>query len=481
MRVLARDPEPGDPAGNFREVDPMPLRRVLLLLLLLPASLVAAADGNRVTVFDNVRVLTMTRQGVLATATVIVEAGTIVSVSGDPASTLDLDADARIIDGRGMTLMPGLADMHVHYFSDNEGPMFLANGVTTVRNLWGTSDSFVFDARSNAGVTAGPHVYTSGPLMDGPEPIWGDESVRITSPGEIVGAIDSQRAVGFRAVKLYEGLGAEAYRAAVAAAKERNLQVYTHVPDSLTVDQVIELEVDSIEHLDNVADYAFVAGDAPAAAGYFTRWANADEERLEALARLSAEKGVWHSPTYAVIAKRYQYGAAPDVFFDLPESGYIGPFLSDWWRESASRMTAYDDEKRRAAANQLAFIRMLYDADAPLLIGTDTPNPFVLPGFAIHDELDAFVAAGIPVADVLKIATREAARFLREEGQWGVVAEGARADLVLLHGDPLEDLSTLKSPSGVMVNGHWYGADRLATELAAAKERAAAEAASGTD
>ena len=369
----------------------------------------------------------------------------------------------------------------VHYFSANEGPLFLANGVTAVRNLWGTSETFIHDARSKAGTTPGPHVYTSGPLMDGPEPIWGDQSVRITTPEEVVGAIDSQRAVGFTAVKLYEGLSAEAYRAAVAAAKEHDLQVYTHVPGSLTVDEVIALEVDSIEHLDNIADYAYVAGDAEAPAGYFRQWSNASEARLRELARLSAETGVWHSPTFAVIAKRYEYGAEPDVFFELPESGYVGPYLADWWRDSASRMTAYDDEKRRAAARQLVFIGMLYDLEAPLLIGTDTPNPFVLPGFAIHDELDAFVAAGIPVADVLKIATAEAARFLREEGQWGVVAEGARADLVLLHDDPIEDLSTLRSPAGVMVNGHWYGADRLARELAAAKERIAAEDAAGDE
>ena len=212
-------------------------------------------------------------------------------------------------------------------------------------------------------------------------------------------------------------------------------------------------------------------------AGYFARWANADPERMQALARLSAEKGVWHSPTYSVIAKRYEYGAAPDAFFEMSEAGYVGPFLASWWRDSASRMTPYDDVKRAAAERQRELIKMLYDADAPLLIGTDTPNPFVLPGFAIHDELAAFAAAGIPVADVLRIATADAARFLNEENQWGVVQAGARADLVLLNGDPLDDLATLRAPAGVMMNGIWYDADRLAGELAAAKERLAQAAA----
>lgn len=449
-------------------------RRAALLALAMTASQApAAAQAAEVTVFENVRVLTMTDAGTLTSATVVVEANTVSSVGSAPRH---LPPDARIIDGTGLTLMPGLADMHVHYFSANEGPMFLANSVTTVRNLWGTVQTIALDTNNKSGVAAGPHIYTSGPLMDGPEPIWGESSVRITAPEQIVGAIESQRTVGFKAVKLYEGLAADIYAAAVAAARERDMQVWTHTPGEMTVDEVIELGVDSIEHFDNVADFIYVAEAGDDGADYFTRWAHADSSRMRTLADLSAANGVWHSPTYAVIAKRYEYGAAPDVFFDMPEAGYVGPFLADWWRDSASRMTPYDDVKRAAAERQLEFIKMLYDTEAPLLIGTDTPNPFVLPGFAIHDELAAFVAAGIPVADVLRIATAEAARFLREDGDWGVVKAGARADLVLLNGDPLRDLSTLRTPAGVMVNGRWYGADRLADELAAAKERLAAAA-----
>ncbi|TDI40436.1 MAG: hypothetical protein E2P02_16950 [Acidobacteria bacterium] len=116
---------------------------------------------------------------------------------------------------------------------------------------------------------------------------------------------------------------------------------------------------------------------------------------------------------------------------------------------------------------------MLYDAGVPLLIGTDTPNPFVIPGFAIHDELAAFVDAGIPVDEVLRIATADAAKFLREEGQWGVVAADARADLVLLDGDPRDDLSVLRRPAGVMVNGHWYDSAILSDALDKLRERIA--------
>ena len=304
--------------------------------------------------------------------------------------------------------------------------------------------------------------------MDGPEPIWGEGSIKLTSPEQAVGAVESQRTTGYRAVKLYEGLTPEIYRAAVKAAKNRGMQVWTHVPIGMRVEEVIALGVDSIEHLDNVGDSVYAGeGDAD----YFPAWANADPDRMRELAALSAEAGVWHSPTLSVIAKRYEYGADAEAFFRRDEAAYVGPGLTEWWRGSAARMGDYDDERRAAAANQKAFVKLLYDAGAPLLIGTDTPNPFVLPGFAIHDELAMFVEAGIPVADVLRIATAEAARFLREEGEWGVVAAGARADLVLLDADPREDLSTLARPQGVMVNGNWYGAESLSRELAALREK----------
>ncbi len=418
-------------------------------------------------VFTNVSVLTMSDQGMLDEVNVTVRDGSIESIS----SGGEIADGTTVVDGTGKLLMPGLADMHVHYWSAVEGPAYLANSVTTVRNLWGSTVILTLDAEAKAGVIVAPHAYTSGPLMDGPEPIWGDASVILTSPEQAVGAVESQRKTGFRAVKLYEGLTPDIYRAAVAAAKERDMQVWTHTPNGMSVEEVIELEVDSIEHFEDISESVYLGSETDIE--YHERWAEADERRLREIAELSAVNGVWHSPTYAVIAKRYEYGANPEAFFEQPESTVIGPGLADWWRGSAMSMGDYDKTKQKAAENQRALIKMLYDAGAPLLIGTDTPNPFVLPGYAIHDEIAAFVEAGIPVEDVLKIATSEAARFLREEGQWGVVAEGARADLVLLNGDPREDLDLLRTPAGVMVNGHWYDAERLAAELAETRETVA--------
>ena len=449
------------------------IQRLLAFLLIAALTVPAAADDDAVTVFQNVRVLTMNDAGVLEGATVTVEGDTIKAIGED-----DVPDGANVVDGTGMTLMPGLADMHVHYWSEVQGPLFLANSVTTLRNMWGSSTTLMLDDAAKRGSFAGPHIYTPGPLMDGPNPIWGEGSAMLTSSEQAIGAVESQRTTGYIAVKLYEGLTPDVYTAAVEAAQARDMQVYTHVPEEMTIEEVLALGVDSIEHFEGVSSAATTADED---ARYMSRWANADLDRLQEIANASSEAGVWHSPTFAVIAVRYEYAANPDEFFAMPGAGYVGPGLSGWWRGAADRMGPFDEEKQAATENQRAFARMLYDAGAPMLIGTDTPNPFVLPGFAIHDELETFVAIGIPVDEVLRMATAEAAKFLREEGEWGVVAAGARADLVLLDADPRDDLSTLRRPAGVMMNGHWYDAAFLEAELADIREDVEAEAAAAEE
>ncbi len=449
------------------------LQRVLAFLFIATLTVPAVAGDGEAIVFQNVRVLTMTDEGVLEGASVTVEGDTITAIAENVGEG-EIPEGANVVDGTDMTLMPGLADMHVHYWSEVQGPLFLANSVTTLRNMWGSSQTLILDATAKRGSYAGPHIYTPGPLMDGPNPIWGQGSAMISSPEQAVGAVESQRTTGYTAVKLYEGLTPDIYVAAVEAAQARDMQVYTHVPEDMTVEDVLALGVDSIEHFEGVSSAATTAGEG---ARYMARWASADIDRLQEIAAASAESGVWHSPTFSVIAVRYEYAADPDAFFAMPESGYVSPGLGDWWRASAQRMGAFDEQKQIATENQRAFARMLYDAGAPMLIGTDTPNPFVLPGFAIHDELEAFIDVGIPVDEVLRMATADAAKFLREEGEWGVVAVGARADLVLLDADPRQDLSTLRRPAGVVMNGHWYDAGFLEAELREIRQAVEAEAA----
>mgnify|MGYP003700307849 CR=1 FL=1 len=414
-------------------------------------------------VFDNVRVLTMTDAGVLENARVVIADGKIVSAG--PLVGKDVPEGAIIIDGTGKTLMPGLADMHVHYFGEGEGPLYLANSVTTVRNMWGTAETLRLADRVAQGMSTGPNIYTSGPLMDGADPVWGEDAMEIISPQRAEGAIESQRATGYNAVKLYAKLTPETYRAAVAAAKARDMQIWTHVPGLMTVEDVISLEVDSIEHLDGY--HTALAAPDKKNSSSIERWQSADPAQMESLAELTAAAGVWNTPTLAVIYSRYIYGDDAEAFFAKPEAALIDVEISDWWRGGVRYYDGTTPVAEDAGARQREFIKALYDAGAGLLIGTDTPNPFVLPGYAIHDELAGFAAAGIPVEDVLRVATVDAARFLGEEDAFGMVAPGLRADLVLLDRDPIADLDTLRDPAGVMVSGRWHARTDLNSMLEA--------------
>lgn len=427
-------------------------------------------SGEGVLAIVDARILTMAGP-VIESGTILVKDGVILAV----AENVRIPDGAEELNARGHTVMPGLADMHVHHWSQNEGPLYIANGVTTVRNLWGTTDTIRLDQGAADGSYVGPQIFTPGPLMDGPEPIWGPTSLVIETAEQAVGAVRTQKAAGFEAIKLYEKLPADAYRAAVAEARRLNMQVYTHTPASLTVEDVVDLRVDSLEHMDGVGpaivrDGVDLPGDKGPGAYYqnlLARWGNADEDKMAALAANFAANDVASSVTLSVTINRLRHMGNPERFWRSDEAAYVPAETRAWWDDSAAAAgpALSADALRDARRGQLAFVKELHDAGATLLIGTDTPNPFVVQGFAMHDELDSFIEAGIPTAEVLEIATAGAADFLGEEDNFGRVTEGLRADLILVRGDPRENVRLLRKPAYVIAQGTVYSRRDLETML----------------
>ncbi len=453
-------------------------RIFLNLLLAIALGLPAASAAQDRTVIENVQIRTMAGEELIARGHVIVEGGRIVAVEdGD----LEQPFDGRRIDGSGNTVMPGLADMHVHYYEEGMGVAYLANGITLVRNLTGSIFAARRDEAARNGQLMGPLVITSGPIIDGGEGFERDFFVRARSPGEARGAVRSQARSGYDAVKLYEQLDAETYRAAAAEAKKNGLRIYSHVPHSLLVEDVLALGVDTIEHLDGYAQ-------AMARDGFSTdreyawaeRWANVDPARFDELARQTVEAGTWSVPTFAITYGRLR-SADPDAYFALPEARLL-PLWAQSWRQSAQNYAVDRPLFAPSLDHKIAFVAKLRRHGANMLIGTDGPNPFVTPGYAIHDELAAFVRAGYSNFEVLRIATVEAARFIGARGRTGTLAVGAPADIVMLRSDPVSDLAVLREPAGVMVNGHWYdraaldaGLERRGAAMDRARERQASD------
>ena len=419
--------------------------------------------------FVGVSVVPMDREAVLAGQTVVVRGDRIVALG--PAGEVAVPDDARRIDGTGRWLMPGLADMHVHTWSSDDFPLFLANGVTTVRNMFGSAMQLEWRRQVAAGELLGPTILTAGPIIDGDPPVWPGSTV-LTDPGQAEQVVLDQQAAGYDFLKVYAGLTRPVYDALVAAAQAHGLRCMGHVPTGVGLDRVLEAAQGTIEHLDGFAAAAQREGSPLAGKTDFrsslAAWKHVDDERLVALARRCAEGGVWNCPTLVVLQKWVGPEQA-ETLLARPEMKYVSPILIQFWdpeRSYLARMPAEVLEQTASSdADRKRCVGILHREGARLLAGTDMGNPFVVAGFALHEELANLVAAGLSPFEALRAATSGAAEFMGAAGEWGVVAAGRRADLLLLEADPLDDVGNAARRVGVMVRGRWLEQAELQGQL----------------
>jgi hypothetical protein len=404
--------------------------------------------------------------------TVVVHAGRIQAVG--PSAQVPVPADAVRIDGAGKYLMPGLADMHVHleYFQDPSIlKLFLANGVTTVRNMDGRPRILEWKKQTEDGTLAGPLIYTAGPLLDGDPPLRADNMI-VRSAAEGRAAVLAQKAAGYDFVKVYTNLSAETYEAILATAWEQDMPVAGHVPRAIGLSRALAGQA-SIEHL---ADYAetIEADDSPFRDRnhWFKRFLGMPVERAkaQAIGTEQARQGSWTVPTLVQADREL---APPDLirqWLAAPEVAYVRADFRKMWEEQSTRMSMrLDDEDWRRVElgrrNRLLLVRALHESGVQLLAGSDTPNPFVVPGVALREELKNLVEAGLTSWEALAASTRDAARFADQLDGRGTVESGQRADLLLLDANPLEDVSNLAKLSGVMAGGRWFPREELARML----------------
>jgi|GEM_PF-307593 len=369
---------------------------------------------DRVVAFTDVNLVPMTALEVVARQTVLVEGGRIAAV-GD-TGTVEIPPEAVLIDARGLFLLPGLADMHVHLGRDTL-EQYLENGVTTVRNMWGFPDVHAMQSEIAAGTLAGPNIYSTSPGLDASPPTWPYTQI-VNDPSQAEAVVARQQANGWQTLKIYQKLSRASYDAIVASAKRHGMDFVGHTPTDVGLERVLEAGQRSIEHLGGYERLLNGTGQRGPAG-----WAAVDPAGMPVLAEKSRLRGAWNCPTLAIQLNIGQ---------SLPPG-----------------------DRQRAAMNRRRMVKALQDAGAGLLVGTDSGIGITAPGTSIHDELDQFVEAGLSPYQALLGATRNAAVFLGEEGEFGVIRPGARADLLLVEGNPLLDLHTLRHPLGVMTRGAW--------------------------
>ena len=452
------------------------------------------------TAIENVAVVDVAAGSVAEGRTVVVQGRTIAAVASP--EDLALGDDMERIDGGGGYLIPGLWDMHVHEFSaffPPALPLYIANGVTGMRDMWGELD-VAAEALSAvaAGERVGPRAVVAGNITDGANP-WFPGSVIADSPERARMVVDSLVDAGAGFIKVYSALEADAFTAIAEQAAARGIDVAGHVPFSVPARDASDAGMRSMTHMfgvvegcsSNDAEVRALRAESLAlrAEGgefpdpffgtplYRSILEAADDDLCGELLADLAANGTWLTPTLAVLSSVSSLARLREQ--DDPRLQYMPQAIVAGWQTpfpGQASDTPEDVETRAAFLNrQLAVTGMAAAAGVGILAGTDTPNPFVYPGFSLHDELELLVQAGLSPREALAAATTAPAEFLGATDSLGSVAEGKLADLVLLEANPLDEIGNTRRISAVVANGRFFTREALDALL----ESVRAERASG--
>lgn len=434
------------------------MHRCIIFLVSLVASGAAAAD---IAAFVNVNVIPMSEERIIEQQTVIVSDG-IIGIIGD-VDEVPVPEAARVIDGTDRFLIPGLAEMHAHVPPAGSGELerdfalFVANGVTTVRGMLGHPSHLELRTALLDGETLGPRLITSGPSLNG-------RSVSGAADG--ARQVREQHAAGYDFIKIHPGLDDDEFAAIAAAANELGMPFAGHVPVAVGLESALESGMASIDHLDGYMA-ALMPPRYDASGGYGGLFdvllaGDVDEDRVPELAAATAAAGTWTVPTETLVEQLINEVPASELRSRV-EMRYVPTDTINRWvqaKEGQRLERGFSDEiARRAIRIRRALIRELHDAGAGILLGSDAPQVFNVPGFSLHRELELMVAAGLTPFEALRAGTANVARFLGL--RTGVIETGREADLVVLDSNPLVDISSTRRVHGVMVRGNWYPAAEI--------------------
>jgi imidazolonepropionase-like amidohydrolase len=414
--------------------------------------------------FVNVNVVPMDGERILPARTVVVLGDRIREIG--PADTTDIPEGALQIDGRDKYLMPGLVDMHVHQRREwwkYQLTLFIANGVTAVRNMAGDESVLRFREQIEAGRLVGPTIYTTGPIIDGNPPT-GPGNTVVETPEQAAQVVAEHKKAGYDFIKVYDGLSLECYDAIIEAAAKHDIRVVGHVPDAVDLEHALTAGQHTVEHLTGYGHFLLKQGSP--------FWQQIDETRIPYITRATHKAGTWNCPTLVVFQKAAgTSGDMAEQELKLAYMKYVSPRQKAGWQRRG-----YEEPNHSLRmANLKRVTKALHDAGARILLGTDTPNPYVAPGFSLHQELQNLVDAGLTSYDAIKAGTRDAAECLGELDEFGTIGAGLRADLILVEGNPLDDVGNAGRRVGVMVRGRWFPQSELQAMLDALAIKHAAE------
>lgn len=433
----------------------MKFRLCLNILVLIAISLTSFAQSpesseiqkNRIIAFVNVNVVPMDKERILSNQTVIIRNGLISEIG--TSGKIKIPSDAYKIEGRGKYLVPGLVDAHVHLYSTTEMPLYIANGVTSVFDLNGRPAHLLWKKKIASGQLPGPTIYVCGPKFD-----------RIRTPDEAVSEVERQFQAGYDGIKIYYQISKEEFPSLVAAAKRHNMIVVGHIARLPGFETTMKAG-QSIAHAEEYLYSFFNQSPDP-----FKVKINLDESRIPEAVALTRAGGVSVIPTLVTYKNIVRQVVDLDEFLKQPEFKYLAPPQWDILQPSRNRYkNGFKPEEALELQKNFEFqkklVKALHAAGVPIIAGTDSLGVGTVGGFSLHEELKIFVSLGLSPFEALKTATSGSAEFLKSSDKFGTVTVGKRADLLLLNGNPLEDIGNTSKLDGVMARGGWIPEPKL--------------------
>lgn len=453
------------------------LRSLILLLLLWPQVSPTRNIETKHLAFTHVTVIDATGAAAKPDMTVVIDGNHIVALG----RKVRVPVDAEVVEATGKFLIPGLWDMHVHSLYEGRPefffPMFIANGVTGVREMASTlslEQISLLRQRIERREVLGPRFgAVAGKILESPISQLGPEFEAVATADLARQAVRARKQNGADFVKVYTLLRRDVFFAIVDEAKIQHLPTVGHVPFSISAGEASDAGLKSIEHLTQVLlacsnREAEISRELSSAATSLATArvaaARADAEATESFdpkkaARLLArfrKNGTWQCPT---LVQRQKFLMSDDPRFVNDERLKYVPFsVRERWRSTmAGPQADLVPYAKRSFAKQLQLIGMMRRAGVGLLAGTDAGwgNPYTFAGFSLHDELALLVQAGLSPIEALQSATLNPAKFLNLQEQMGTVEKGKIADLVLLEANPLEDITNTRKIAAVVVNGRY--------------------------
>jgi len=462
------------------------MKRILVSVLLAASACSAQSPTPSPLIIHDVTVIDATGAPAKPHQTVVVRDGRIEQIVSSPV-TYDRKSPGVHIDGSGKFLIPGLWDMHVHmvfgdWFPHGKEvtlPLFIANGITGVRDMGGELEVLEQWRREiSAGTLIGPRIVMSGPMLDGPKPRF-PSSIAIKTPDDGRRAVDDLKARGADFIKLQSLIPREAVFAIADEAKKQGIPFVGHVPDGVRASEASNAGQKSFEHLIGIFEGSSPLEDE------FLKGAKTEKEflstydpkRAATLLALLAKNQTWQCPT--LVWERGGNLIDRTDFAHDPRAKYAPAYWKDvtWKRftEEIEHDFNTDDlaTRKQFVEKELEVVNAMHRAGIPFLAGTDTPpGVYIFPGFSLHEELQRFVAAGFTPMEALQTATLNPAKFFGMADRLGTIETGKSADLVMLDANPLEDIRNTQKIQAVFVNGRYLPRVELDRMLAGAEQAA---------